>query len=72
MRTKITLSVDPAVAEEAKRLGMNMSRVAEGALIDAIKAEKNRQWREENEAALRAYAVEVERDGLPLEAYRQF
>jgi antitoxin CcdA len=72
MRTKITLSVDPTVVAEAKALGMNLSSVAEGALLQAIKAHKNKQWQEEHGAALEAYGLEVERDGLPLDPYRLF
>ena len=44
MRTKISLSVDPGVVAEAKALGMNLSRVAEGALLAAIRERRNRQW----------------------------
>jgi len=72
MRTKIALSVDPGVVAEAKALGMNLSSVAEGALLAAIRERRNRQWQEEHGAALAAYAREVERDGLPLEPYRPF
>jgi antitoxin CcdA len=62
MRTKINLSVDPSVVAEAKALGMNLSSVAERALLQAIKAHKNRQWQEEHGAALGAYGLDVERD----------
>ena len=72
MRTKITLSVDPSVVAEAKACGMNLSHVAEGALLAAIREHRNRQWQEEHGAALAAYAREVERDGLPLDPYRLF
>ena len=43
-----------------------MSRVAEAAIAEAHRLERNRRWREENREALAAYAREVERDGLPL------
>lgn len=72
MRTKITLSVDPSVVAEAKALGINLSSVAEKAILQAIKAHKNRQWQEEHGAALQAYAREADRVGLPLDAYRLF
>jgi antitoxin CcdA len=38
----------------------------------AGRLERNRRWREENRAALAAYAREVERDGLPLARFRSF
>lgn len=71
-RIKVNLTVDAEVAEEARALGLNMSRLAEAAIAEATKAERNRLWREENRAALEAYAEEVAREGLPLASYRTF
>ena len=71
-RIKVNLTLDAEVAEEARLLGLNMSRLAETAIADAAKAERNRLWREENRAALDAYAEEVVREGLPLAAFRTF
>lgn len=72
MRTKLNLSIDPTVTEEARRLGLNMSRLAETAIAQAAKAERNRLWVAENRAALDAYAREVAAEGLPLARYRLF
>lgn len=71
-RVKVNLTLDDEVVEAARVLGLNMSRLAEGAIVQAAKVERNRLWREENRAALDAYADEVARDGLPLSAYRSF
>lgn len=71
-RVKVNLTLDAEVAETARALGLNMSRLAEAAIAEAAKAEKNRCWREENGAALRAYADEVAKEGLPLARYRSF
>ncbi len=71
-RVKVNLTLDADVAETARSLGLNMSRVAEAALVEAAKAERNRRWREDNGAAIGAYAEEVARDGLPLARYRSF
>lgn len=72
MRAKVNLSIDEAVTREARALGLNMSRVAEVAIAEAARVERNRRWREENRPALDAYAEEVEREGLPLAGYRTF
>lgn len=72
MRTKVNLSIEDAVTREARELGVNMSRVAEAAIAEAARLARNRRWREENRAALEAYAREVERDGLPLARFRSF
>jgi antitoxin CcdA len=71
-RIKVNLTLDADVAEAARTLGLNMSRLAEAAIAEATKAERNRLWREENRAALEAYAEEVAREGLPLASYRTF
>lgn len=71
-RIKVNLTLDAAVAKDARALGVNMSRVAEVAIAEAAKVERNRVWREENIAAIAAYADEVARDGLPLAQFRSF
>jgi antitoxin CcdA len=71
-RIKVNLTLDAEVAETARALGLNMSRLAERAISEATKAERNRLWREENRTAIETYAEEVARDGLPLAAYRSF
>lgn len=72
MRAKLNLTVEKAIADEARALGINMSRVAEEAIAKAAKLERNRRWVEENREVLSQYAEEVEREGLPLEKYRLF
>ena len=49
-----------------------MSRLAEAAIVEASKAERNRIWREQNAANISAYAEEIEREGLALSDYRTF
>lgn len=71
-RVKVNLTLDSDVAETARALGLNMSRLAEAAIIAAAKVERNRQWRAENQAAIATYADEVARDGLPLARFRSF
>ena len=71
-RVKVNLTLDAEVAATARALGLNMSRLAEAAIVAAAKAERNRLWRAENQGAIAAYADEVARDGLPLSQYRSF
>ena len=71
-RIKVNLTLDAEVAQSARALGLNMSRLAEAAIAEATRIERNRQWREANAAALHAYAQEVEDEGLPLAGYRSF
>lgn len=71
-RVKVNLTLDAEVAKAARALGLNMSRLAEAAIVDAAKVERNRIWREENQAAIRGYAEEVAQEGLPLARFRSF
>jgi antitoxin CcdA len=71
-RVKVNLTLDADVAEEARSLGLNMSRLAEAAIVEAARVERNRLWREENRSAINTYAEEVAKEGLPLAGYRSF
>ena len=71
-RVKVNLTLDTDVAETARSLGLNMSRLAEAAITEASKAERNRLWRIENRDAINAYAEEVSINGLPLAQFRNF
>jgi len=71
-KVKVNLTLDSEVASAARTLGLNMSRLAEAAIAEAARAERNRLWREETRAANDAYTDEVMRDGLPLTLFRSF
>lgn len=71
-RIKVNLTLDAEVANAARSLGLNMSRLAEAAIVEAAKLEQNRRWREQNAAAIRRYAEEIEKDGLALARFRSF
>ncbi len=71
-RVKVNLTLDADVAETARSLGLNMSRLAEAAIIEAAKIERNRLWRTENQSAIDAYTEEVAKEGLALARFRSF
>lgn len=71
-RVKVNLTLDADVAESARSLGLNMSRLAEAAIKEAAKVERNRLWRQENQSAIDVYAEEIATDGLPLAGFRSF
>ena len=58
-RVIVSISLDGEVAETARALGLDMSRLAEATIMDAAKIERSRLWRIENEDAINAYAEEV-------------
>ena len=71
-RKATNLSLDRALLEEARELGVNLSRSAEEGVRAAVKAEKERVWKEENRETLEAVNKWVEENGLPLAQFRQF
>lgn len=66
------LSIDLRLIEDAKALGINISRAAEEGITKAISAEKTRRWQEENREAIESSNDYVKRNGLPLAKYRPF
>jgi antitoxin CcdA len=71
-RKPTNVSLDVRLIEEARALGINMSRSAEAGIAKAIADEKSRQWLIENAEALASSNDYVERNGLPLAKYRPF
>jgi len=71
-RQRLNLTLPGPLVEEAKALGLNLSRACESGLEAAVVAERARRWRAENRAFLDWYNAEVEQGGLLLAQYRQF
>ena len=70
-RKPTNVSLDAALVADAKALGINLSRACETGLAAELKAERERQWREENAEAIASSNAYVEKYGLPLAKYRQ-
>jgi antitoxin CcdA len=69
-KKSVNLSIDAALAAEAKAAGTNMSALLERALWIELKEHREAQWREENRAAIEASNRHFEQHGLPLAKYR--
>lgn len=68
--TNVTL--DAALVEEAKALGVNISLASARGLEQAVKEARGKRWLEENIEALESSNAWVEANGLPLAKYRLF
>ena len=71
-RRPTNISLDSAMIEEARELGINISRACEEGLARQISEERGRRWLEENREAIEASNAYVAEHGLPLEKYRLF
>jgi antitoxin CcdA len=57
---------------EAKTLGIDVSKVPETRLAEAISDRRAELWLKENAEAIESYNAYVGQHGLPLEKYRMF
>jgi antitoxin CcdA len=71
-RRPTNVSLDARLVAEAKGLGINVSRASEEGLAREVKAERERRFKEENAEAFEEWNRFVEKNGLPLERFRQF
>ncbi len=71
-RRSTSLTLDRRLLDEARELGVNVSRAAEDGVALAIRAERARRWREENSAAMDDYNRFIDDHGVPLSEFRKF
>lgn len=71
-RKPTNLSLDANLLQEARALGINISRSAEAGIAEAVGKSRRERWLLENAAALESSNAYVDSYGLPLARYRQF
>ena len=69
-RRPTNVSLSAKAVEEAKALGVNVSRACETGLLAELKKERERRWKEENADAIRSSNEWVAKHGIPLAKYR--
>jgi antitoxin CcdA len=66
------VSLDGALLDEARELGINVSRACERGLALQIAEIHAQRWLDENKPAIESSNAYVDRSGLPLRRYRRF
>ncbi len=66
VKRKTSLTLDVKALESARELGINVSAVAEAALVKAVAEARREKWLIENEDAFAAQSEWHERHGHPL------
>ena len=66
LKRKTSVTLDADALDTAKVLEINVSAVAEAALLKAIAEARNKKWQAENADAFAAQAEWHERNGHPL------
>jgi antitoxin CcdA len=64
-RRSTSLTLDRELLDQAKELGVNISRAAEAGVLAAVKAERARRWKIDNAEAVAAYNKWIEENGIP-------
>jgi antitoxin CcdA len=71
-RRATSMTLDRTLLDEARALGVNISRAAEAGIEAEVRTAKAEAWRRENAAAIAETNAWVEKTGLPLARYRTF
>lgn len=71
-KKRTNLSLDGALLQEAKHLGINISNSAEKGIEQAVRERKQALWLEDNAQAIESSNQFVNQHGLPLARYRKF
>ena len=66
------VSLDSRLLEEAKALGVNVSKACDRGLEQQIRERRAQAWLDSNKAALESSNSYVETHGLPLADHRRF
>jgi antitoxin CcdA len=71
-RRPTSMTLDAALLDEARSLGINLSRAAEEGITAQVRAERARRWKEENAEAIAQYNRWIAENGVPLAGLRKF
>ena len=71
-RRATSLTMDRQLLDDARALGVNVSRAAEAGLTRALKEAREAAWKRENADSIAYWNAYVEENGLPLADLRQF
>lgn len=71
-RRPTNVSLDRALVEEARAVGINLSQACERGIAEQLAKTKAERWVAENREALASSNAYVEAHGLPLAGQRRF
>jgi antitoxin CcdA len=71
-RRSTSLTLDRDMLDEARALGVNISRAAEKGLASELKIARQEKWRVENREAIARSNAYVDKHGVPFANSRKF
>ena len=72
LKKATNLTLNTQVLAEAKKLGINISKVCDAFLESLVRQEKGRLWKLEYAKFISEYNQITDEDGLPLDKWRTF
>lgn len=72
IKKAVNISLDGALVEKAKSLGINLSQLLDHHLREAVRAAEHKAWREANKEAIEAYNERVDNGTILSDFERQF
>lgn len=71
-RRATSMTLDASLLDEARALGINLSRAAEEGILSQVRAARATRWKEDNAEAIADYNRWIEENGVPLSQFRKF
>lgn len=71
-KSPVNLRIRSSLKQEAKKLGLNLSKTLEESLEREIRRRQREAWLKENRGAIEAYNRRIEAHGPALSDYRSF
>jgi antitoxin CcdA len=72
LKKPTNVSINNDLLLKAKQFKINLSATLEAALVEAVNAKQRELWKQENQAAIKAYNQMVESHGLFSDDLRRF
>ena len=64
-RRATSMTLDAALLDEARSLGVNVSRAAEEGILVQVRSARAKRWKEDNAEAIADYNRWIEENGIP-------
>lgn len=71
-RRATSMTLDAKLLDEARALGVNLSRAAEEGILAQVRTLRAKHWKEDNAEAIADYNRWIEANGVPLSQFRKF
>lgn len=71
-RKSTSMTLERAILDDARALGINVSQAAEQGVIAAIRTARAHQWKAANAGAVADYNAFIDGQGVPLAGRRKF